>query len=180
MSNIDIHALYASRAIAKARAFVNRGGAASTGSSSSRIDSGAGGGGGGNGSGLSKSPGVGGFASGGSMEKQMVFAEVNRRDYLGRTVLHLAVMEKESWALDWVELLLKVPGIQVNLPDLESGWTALHRALYSGVRLSFPIQESPFSDPIPQEQNIAAAKTLLARDDIDTRAKDSEGVYHIV
>lgn len=135
MSNIDIHALYASRAIAKARAFVNRGGAASTGSTSSRNDSGAGGGGGGGiGSGLSKSPGVGGFASGGSIEKQMVFAEVNRRDYLGRTVLHLAVMEKDSWALDWVELLLKVPGIQVNLPDLESGWTALHRALYSGVR----------------------------------------------
>jgi len=78
------------------------------------------------------------------MEKQVVFAEVNRRDYLGRTVLHLAVMEKDSWALDWVELLLKVPGIQVNLPDLESGWTALHRALYSGVRLSFLFQESPF------------------------------------
>jgi hypothetical protein len=76
---------------------------------------------------------MGGFAAGGSVEKQMVFAEVNRRDYLGRTVLQLAVMEKESWALDWVELLLKVPGLQVNLGDSESGWTALHRALYAGV-----------------------------------------------
>ncbi|GAA5907521.1 uncharacterized protein JCM6883_001232 [Sporobolomyces salmoneus] len=150
MSNTDLHALYYSRAIAKARAFVNRGGAAS----SSGNNSSANGAGGGNG--LSKSPGAAGFAVGGSLEKQAVYSEVNRRDYLGRTVLHLAVMEKESWALDWVEILLKVPGLQVNLPDLESGWTALHRALYSG--------------------NIAAAKMLLARDDIDSRAKDSEGL----
>ncbi|GAA5985736.1 hypothetical protein JCM5350_007474 [Sporobolomyces pararoseus] len=157
MSNVDLHALYASRAIAKARAFVNRGGAASSSSQNSSANGGGGAGqGGGGGNGLSKSPGMGGFAAGGSLEKQVVFAEVNRRDYLGRTVLHLAVVEKESWALDWVEILLKVPGLQVNLPDLESGWTALHRALYSG--------------------NIIAAKMLLARDDIDTRAKDSEGL----
>ncbi|GAA6019125.1 hypothetical protein JCM11491_002856 [Sporobolomyces phaffii] len=168
MSTVDLHALYASRAIAKARAFVNRGGAASSNHSGAGGGggggSGAGGGGGGGGSsasgssGLSKSPGLGGFigGGGGSVEKQMVYAEVNRRDYLGRTVLHLAVMEKDSWALDWVELLLKVPGVQVNLPDVESGWTALHRSLYSG--------------------NIAAAKMLLTRDDIDTRAKDSEGL----
>ncbi|GAA5933454.1 uncharacterized protein JCM15063_001318 [Sporobolomyces koalae] len=171
MSNVDLHALYASRAIAKARAFVNRGGATSTGTTfgtgtnSSGVGSnaaggaGTGGGGGSGNSGLSKSPGMGGFAgggAGGSLEKQIVFAEVNRRDHLGRTVLHLAVTEKESWALDWVELLLKVPGIQVNLQDLESGWTALHRALYSG--------------------NIAAAKILLARNDIDPRAKDTEGL----
>ncbi|BGP17782.1 hypothetical protein JCM10213v2_005824 [Rhodosporidiobolus nylandii] len=97
-----------------------------------------------------------GGGSGGSVEKQAVTAEVNRRDYLGRTVLHLAVSETDPWALDWVELLLAVPMLQANLPDTESGWTALHRALYIG--------------------NIAAARLLLARDDVDTRVKDSEGL----
>ena len=54
-------------------------------------------------------------------------AEVNRRDWLGRTVLHLAVTELAPWSLDWVQLLLAVPGLQVNAVDVESGWSALHR-----------------------------------------------------
>jgi hypothetical protein len=41
---------------------------------------------------------------------------------------------RAPWALDWVELLLAVPGCAVNLQDTESGWSALHRALYSGAR----------------------------------------------
>ncbi|GAA5888090.1 hypothetical protein JCM5296_005430 [Sporobolomyces johnsonii] len=153
MNTTDLHALYASRAIGKARAFLNRGGA---GSSSSGVGSSSAGGGVGGGGGLSKSPSLGGFAGGGSLERQIVSAEVNRRDHWGRTVLHLAVSELEAWALDWVELLLNVPGLAVNLGDAESGWSALHRALYAG--------------------NIAAARMLLARDDIDTRLKDSEGL----
>ncbi|GAA6003739.1 hypothetical protein JCM10207_003573 [Rhodosporidiobolus poonsookiae] len=157
MSTVDLHALYASRAVAKARAFVNRGVTGGGGGASG----GKGGGGGGGGSGaLSKSPGLGGFMSGGgtggNLDRQAVTGEVNRRDYLGRTVLHLAVSETEAWALDWVELLLSVPMLQVNLQDTESGWSALHRALYVG--------------------NIAAARLLLARDDVDTRLKDSEGL----
>lgn len=54
-------------------------------------------------------------------------AEVNRRDDLGRTVLHLAASELGEWALEWIELLLAVPGLQVNAVDKESGWSALHR-----------------------------------------------------
>ncbi|GAA5880086.1 hypothetical protein JCM3774_003304 [Rhodotorula dairenensis] len=187
VSTVDLHALYASRAIAKTRAFVHRaihpGGGGNTGGGGS---GGGGGGGGGFGSGgalhggggvggagastpgggLSKSPnanvsGWGGAGGGGIgaqstlADRAAVVAEINRRDHLGRTVLHLAVVEPDAWALDWVELLLAVPGCLVNLQDTESGWSALHRALYSG--------------------NIAAARLLLCRDDIDTRLKDHEG-----
>ncbi|GAA5990096.1 hypothetical protein JCM10908_005820 [Rhodotorula pacifica] len=176
-STVDLHALYASRAIAKTRAFVHRainpgaaggnsgatsGGGGNAGQNGGAIGAGGGGGGGGGSaaSGLSKSPNANasGWGSGGAQglaDRAAVVAELNRRDHLGRTVLHLAVVEQDAWALDWVELLLAVPGCAVNLQDTESGWSALHRALYSG--------------------NIAAARLLLCRDDIDTRLKDHEG-----
>ncbi|GJN90353.1 hypothetical protein Rhopal_003364-T1 [Rhodotorula paludigena] len=150
--NIDLHALYASRAIAKARSFIHRGLHGAGGGSG-----GGGDGGGGGASGLSKSPGqTGGGWGGGNVDRQAVVGEVNRRNHVGLTVLHLAVVESDAWALDWVELLLGVPQLQVNLQDGESGWSALHRALYAG--------------------NIAAARLLLARDDIDLRLKDREGL----
>lgn len=166
VSTVDLHALYASRAIAKTRAFLHRainpgaaaaaaGGSNASGSSSGGGGAGPGGGGGGNGgggggqnsaghsnghasSGLSKSPNTNasGWGGGGAQslaDRAVVVAEINRRDHLGRTVLHLAVVEQDPWALDWVELLLAVPGCAVNLQDTESGWSALHRALYSGV-----------------------------------------------
>ncbi|KAK4703901.1 inhibitor of Bruton tyrosine kinase, partial [Phenoliferia sp. Uapishka_3] len=143
--NVDLHSLYAQRSLGRARAFVQR-----TGKSGGNVGAGKGNG---NGNGGDGSPGGGtgfGLATSGSA----VNAEVNRRDMLGRTVLHLAASEVDDWALEWVELLLGVPGLQVNAVDTESGWGALHRALYSG--------------------NIAAARLLLAHRDIDARLKDHE------
>lgn len=58
--------------------------------------------------------------------------DVNERDWLGRTVLHLAVSSLDPSALEFVKLLLAHPRIDVNLADVESRWTALHRALYAG------------------------------------------------
>lgn len=55
--------------------------------------------------------------------------DINGRDWLGRTVLHLASASIEH--LDFVRALLKHPAINVNLPDTESHWTPLHRALYN-------------------------------------------------
>lgn len=55
--------------------------------------------------------------------------DVNARDWLGRTVLHLACVS--SGSLEYVRLLLRHPSINVNLPDTESHWTPLHRALYN-------------------------------------------------
>ena len=54
--------------------------------------------------------------------------DVNARDGMGRTALHLASSSLES--VEYVKALLKHPNIDPNLMDLESHWTALHRALY--------------------------------------------------
>jgi inhibitor of Bruton tyrosine kinase len=59
-------------------------------------------------------------------------AHVNGRDWLGRTVLHLACAALDPAATEYVRMLLSHPGISVNLQDVESHWTALHRALYNG------------------------------------------------
>ena len=58
--------------------------------------------------------------------------DVNARDWLGRTALHLACASAEPSAIEYVRLLLAHPAINVNLQDVESHWTALHRALYHG------------------------------------------------
>lgn len=51
-------------------------------------------------------------------------------DSMGRTVLHLACTEPGR--LPFVTALLSHPLVDLSVPDLESGWTALHRALYHG------------------------------------------------
>ncbi|EKM81534.1 hypothetical protein AGABI1DRAFT_54346, partial [Agaricus bisporus var. burnettii JB137-S8] len=79
--------------------------------------------------------------------------DVNQRDWLGRTVLHLASAAIEH--LDYVRILLKHPAISVNAADTESHWTPLHRSLYSA--------------------NLPAARLLLQRPDIDIFLKDNEG-----
>ena len=61
-----------------------------------------------------------------------LITDVNARDWLGRTVLHLACAVSARPATEYVRLLLAHPGIDVNLQDVESHWTALHRALYDG------------------------------------------------
>jgi len=59
-------------------------------------------------------------------------------------------------AYSFFSTLLRNPNISVNLQDYESGYTALHRALYVG--------------------NIKAARDLLMRHDIDLGIKDIEGL----
>lgn len=55
--------------------------------------------------------------------------DVNAKDWLGRTVLHLVCASLES--IEYARALLKHANVDVNLPDTESMWTPLHRALYS-------------------------------------------------
>ncbi|KIJ35076.1 hypothetical protein M422DRAFT_233046 [Sphaerobolus stellatus SS14] len=82
--------------------------------------------------------------------------DVNAKDWLGRTVLHLAVALSEPYAVTYVRMLLAHPGINVNIQDVESKWTPLHRALYIG--------------------NVAASQLLLRRPDIDVQLRDNEGL----
>jgi hypothetical protein len=59
-------------------------------------------------------------------------------------------------AYTFFSILLRNPNISVNLQDYESGYTPLHRALFSG--------------------HIKAARDLLLRNDIDPSIKDVEGM----
>ena len=61
-----------------------------------------------------------------------ILTDVNARDWLGRTVLHLACTASARPATEYVRMLLAHRAIDVNLQDAESHWTALHRALYNG------------------------------------------------
>ncbi|GAB1203102.1 hypothetical protein APSETT445_001728 [Aspergillus pseudonomiae] len=70
--------------------------------------------------------------------------ELNARDQLGRTLLHLVASSTKPTATDFAVALLEVPFIDIYAQDWESGWTALHRALYAG--------------------NAAIAQALLTRD----------------
>ncbi|KAI9507165.1 hypothetical protein F5148DRAFT_1149969 [Russula earlei] len=89
---------------------------------------------------------------------------VNARDFLGRTVLHLASTSTARAATEYVRLLLAHPAVNVNLQDTESHWTALHRALYHGnITAAYAIHSVIF--PI----------LLLKRSEIDTSLKDFEG-----
>ncbi|KAJ6531261.1 hypothetical protein B0H19DRAFT_1242375 [Mycena capillaripes] len=90
---------------------------------------------------------------GASALKSAMACDVNAPDWLGRTALHLACAVPDG--IEYVRALLKNPAINVNLPDVESHWTALHRALYNG--------------------NLAATLLLLQRSDIEISLKDLEG-----
>ena len=160
---VDLHSLYGSRSLGRARAFVTRS------SSSSQGNQGGGQGGGKQGG---SSPGGYSALAGGVTA---VNVELNRRDQLGRTVLHRAASEVADWTLDWVELLLAVPGLQVNAVDAESGWSALHRS----VLLPSTFQSISLLNITGQLRalyagNIAAARLLLAHPSIDARLKDHE------
>ena len=71
-------------------------------------------------------------------------ADVNSKDNFGRTILHLAASSTSDTAIGFVTALLEVPFLDLYIQDLESGWTALHRALYFG--------------------NVATAQALMLRD----------------
>lgn len=53
---------------------------------------------------------------------------VNEKDTQGRTALHIACSSPDC--VEYVRLLLKHPSINVNIPDVESHYTPLHRAMY--------------------------------------------------
>ncbi|WYZ35664.1 hypothetical protein EsH8_X_000311 [Colletotrichum jinshuiense] len=71
-------------------------------------------------------------------------AEINSRDHTGLTVLLRAASSTDSTAILFVQALLDHPAIDLYVQDPESGWNALHRALYTG--------------------NVAIARLLLERE----------------
>ncbi|KAJ9309320.1 hypothetical protein DTO217A2_1258 [Paecilomyces variotii] len=84
--------------------------------------------------------------------------QVNARDHYGRTILHLVASSLKPSAVEFAEALLEIPFIDIYAQDHESGWTALHRALYAG--------------------NATIAQALLARDLRDATEFSTVGNVH--
>ena len=85
--------------------------------------------------------------------------DINSKDTHGVTLLHLiassASVDAPSYALAFLEL----PLLDLYVQDLESGWTALHRALYFG--------------------NVTIARALIDRDTRDAAGHTSiVGIHH--
>ncbi|KAJ5460761.1 uncharacterized protein N7458_002313 [Penicillium daleae] len=74
-------------------------------------------------------------------------ANVNARDHFGRTLLHHIASSLKPTAAAFAHALLEIPFLDIYAQDWESGWTALHRALYAG--------------------NATIARALMARDTWD-------------
>ncbi|KAI5922473.1 BTB/POZ domain-containing protein [Camillea tinctor] len=85
---------------------------------------------------VAKSRKVAGFgaSAGGSKNagSNLGKSEINSRDHMGLTILLRAASSASSNAIAFVEALLDHPSIDIYAEDFESGWNALHRALYSG------------------------------------------------
>ncbi|PYH67603.1 BTB domain and ankyrin repeat protein [Aspergillus vadensis CBS 113365] len=71
---------------------------------------------------------------GGSLRpgKTLSREELNARDHHGRTLLHHVASSPKDTAIEFAIALLEIPALDIYAQDWESGWTALHRALYAG------------------------------------------------
>jgi ankyrin repeat protein len=58
--------------------------------------------------------------------------DINRKDHAGLTLLLRASSSRLESARGFVRALLDHPAINIYVQDMESGWNALHRALYAG------------------------------------------------
>jgi alpha-tubulin suppressor-like RCC1 family protein len=79
-------------------------------------------------------------------------ADVNSRDSHGVGLLHLISASSAPNASSYALSLLEIPLLDLYLQDMESGWTALHRALYFG--------------------NVTIARALMDRDTRDAMGRE--------
>jgi len=94
-------------------------------------------------------PSPGAKVSRSSTNIHLTRADINARDFNGVTLLHYIASSANDKASQYAAALLPLPMLDLYTQDLESGWTALHRALYFG--------------------NITIARALMDR--------DSQGVF---
>lgn len=191
-----LHQIYEQQDIARFRAFLspsayNAGSASKKGKESAAATGAAAGGGvgsyGASGS-LSRSPRFGGgYFNDMNIQNGPSKDEVNARDRLGRSVLHLVASEVAAFpedsppdtitSLDYLEALLKSPVINVNLQDKENGWTALHRSVdylcadLTCIRLRLSMYRAVYAG------NMVLVRRLLQYPDTSTIIRDWEGKF---
>ena len=85
-------------------------------------------------------------------------ADLNWRDLRGVTLLHEIASSTRDGVADFAKALLEHPFTDLYIQDEESGWTALHRALYFG--------------------NITIAQALMERDISDALIHSKPGALH--
>lgn len=117
-----------------------------------------------------KTPGPAGNSNGNKGQGNAISkAELNSRDYAGLTVLHRAASSTSTNAIIFATSLIEHPSIDLYIQDTESGWTALHRALYFGnVTIARAIIERDSKDR-------AAGNTGAKPDSSVIKVKDREG-----
>ncbi|PSK41841.1 hypothetical protein B9Z65_9227 [Elsinoe australis] len=96
----------------------------------------------------------------GSGAVSLTRADINWRDSNGLTILHHAASSTSANAIAFAQALLDHPLVDLYPQDLESGWTALHRAFYFG--------------------NIAIARAILERDAQNAFGRALSGKTHHV
>ena len=74
-------------------------------------------------------------------------ADINSKDAHGVTLLHYAASSVKESAPFFAFALLNLPLLDMYIQDLESGWTALHRALYFGnITIARALMDRDFRD----------------------------------
>lgn len=119
-----------------------------------------------------KSSGFGaGFGNTKSGSTALGRAEVNSRDHAGLTILLRAASSTSDNAIAFVQALIEHPAIDLYAQDPESGWNALHRALYTGnVSIARLLLEKERKDITGQTVGAPIAKVGLL-----IKTKDHEG-----
>ncbi|KAG9242107.1 hypothetical protein BJ878DRAFT_544573 [Calycina marina] len=97
-------------------------------------------------------------------------AEINMKDHAGLTILHRAVSSTAPNAIKFALALIEHPMIDLYIQDLESGWTALHRALYFGnITMARAIMQRDRRDAAGSGASVVKAGASVIR------VKDHEG-----
>lgn len=119
-----------------------------------------------------KSSGFGaGFGNAKSGSNALGRAEVNSRDHAGLTILLRAASSTSENAIAFVQALIDHPAIDLYAQDPESGWNALHRALYTGnISIARLLLEKERKDIKGQTVGASIAKVGLL-----IKTKDHEG-----
>ena len=74
-------------------------------------------------------------------------ADINSKNAEGTTLLHCVAASSAPSAFEFASALLDLPYLDLYIQDAESGWTALHRALYHGnVRVAHALLERDIQD----------------------------------
>ena len=91
-------------------------------------------------------------------------ADINWRDSNGVTLLHYISSSSKQHASGFANALLQLPSLDLYVQDEESGWTALHRALYFGnVTIARALMDRDINDAI-EHSNVGVGGLIKTKD----------------